>query len=302
MLCVLILQNARSPVGPMLIGHVDPVWYWRAGTSLIVSLLVVWWAKGRILTNANAGKIPYIIAFNITIFVIFGLALAATASREWATACLCSGACLLAGGFIGLLFGIPYGRTASDIMAGGASSPPTSDTPTVSGASKAGSDVSHEGAEVISPVAQQPQPGAVQVEPQEPDAALAPQVPLASAQSTPTVQKGGTQPPGGPSAAAKIQTAAGKNLLEDTASSLSKLLTGASLVKVASIYHFFQKTSWTVGYYLTDGNLRSEGTVHPQYASANIAVLGGALILYFLMLGFLSGLFLPAYFMKGWDN
>ena len=47
MLCVLILQNAANPVGPMLIGHLDPAWYWRAGTSLIVSLLVVWWAKGK---------------------------------------------------------------------------------------------------------------------------------------------------------------------------------------------------------------------------------------------------------------
>jgi hypothetical protein len=273
MLCVLILQNATNPVGPMLIGHLDPAWYWRAGTSLILSLLVVWWAKGRILTNANAGKIPYVIAFNITIFVMFGLALAATASREWATACLCSGACLLAGGFIGLLFGIPYGRTASDIMAGVTSSAPTNDTAT-----------------------------AAQVEPQEPEAALAPQVPLASAQSTLTVDTEGTPRPDGPSATAKVQAAAGRNLLEDTASSLSKLLTGASLVKVASIYHFFQRTSLTVGYYLTDGNLRSEGAVNPQYASANIAVLGGALILYFLMLGFLSGLFLPAYFMKGWDS
>jgi hypothetical protein len=312
MVCFLIVQQSLNQSGPTLIGHLDPAWYWRACCSLIVSLMVVWWAKGRILTQDHSGKVPYVIAFNITIFVIFGLALAVTASREWATACMCAGACLLGGGLIGLLFGIPYGRTASDMMAGGASSVPTNGSPTVPGTSKTGSDGSREGVETIAPAAQQsarqPVAGVVQVGQAQPVAAMTSPPQLAPAQLAsqetpkPTADRDGNSHDENARAAAKTQAATGRNLLEDTASSLSKLLTGASLVKIASIYHFFQKISWTVGYYLTDGNLGSAGGTNAQYASSNIAVLGGSLILYFLMLGFLSGLFLPAYFMKGWDN
>jgi len=40
-----------------------------------------------------------------------------------------------------------------------------------------------------------------------------------------------------------------------------------------------------------------------QDAPANGATLGGAVLLYFIFLGFLSGLFLPAYFMQDfWDR
>jgi hypothetical protein len=78
------------------------------------------------------------------------------------------------------------------------------------------------------------------------------------------------------------------NLLSDTASSLSKILAGAGLAKYQDLLNLFKSTSVTVTACITGGD--GPGSV-----------LGGALILYFGLAGFISGLVLPAYFMVNWQ-
>jgi hypothetical protein len=78
------------------------------------------------------------------------------------------------------------------------------------------------------------------------------------------------------------------NLLSDTASSLSKVLAGAGLAKYQDLLSLFKTTSATVTASITGG----EGPG---------SVLGGALILYFGLAGFIAGLVLPAYFMANWQ-
>lgn len=293
------------------IGSLDRFWYLRAAASLLVALLVLLWARTQILSQEHKGQIAYVIAFNIAMFVVVGFALTITASREWATACLCAGASLLSGGFLGLLFGVPYGRTTSEMMAkaqavtdagnagggaggNGGANPPA---PAAGGA---------QGAGALQVAAAQAGAGGAVPDPNAPQAAGNPPAQGADLNAAPAAPDPGNPAPAatgdnGQNGNSSQASAVGRNLLEDTASSLSKLLTGASLVKIGDLYRFFQATSWKVGYYLTDGNLYASGA-NRQYVSANIAVMGGALILYFLILGFLSGLFLPAYFMKGWDD
>lgn len=317
--CLFVLENAA---GLYSIGSLDHWWYARFAGSLLIAVPLLVWARKQIMTREHKGQIPYVIAFDTTLFLLLGMVLAVTASREWATACLCAGACLLGGGFLGLLFGVPYGRTTADLMAtgsvvspnangggsgkagkadsSGAGSPPAvpGSGPQGAGAEEApAGSAASAGAPGTAPKISVPNPHAPEVVPPAGSAAGSP------AHGAPGGQ--GTKTPPSPAQAqtpAAYAAATGRNLLEDTASSLSKLLTGASLVKIGSIYEFFQKTSWKIGYYLTDGNVHAGTTGAQQYVSSNIAVLGGGLILYFLLLGFLSGLFLPAYFMKGWEG
>jgi len=81
---------------------------------------------------------------------------------------------------------------------------------------------------------------------------------------------------------------ASQTLLAQTASSLSKLLAGAGLARFHDLLTFFRYTSHEISQYIDPG--------------MGSSTLGGALILYFTLLGFLSGLFLPAYFMKNWQG
>jgi hypothetical protein len=81
------------------------------------------------------------------------------------------------------------------------------------------------------------------------------------------------------------------SLLAEAAGTLSKLIAGATLVQVGPIFRVFKQTSAYVSVYLL------------QDSPANGAAFGGAVLLYFVFLGFLSGLFLPAYFMQDlWDQ
>src|SRR5436305_933174 len=73
------------------------------------------------------------------------------------------------------------------------------------------------------------------------------------------------------------------NLLSDTASSVSRILAGAGLAKYQDLLTLFETTYATVTTAITGG----EGPA---------SVLGGALILYFGLAGFIAGLVLPAYF------
>jgi hypothetical protein len=81
------------------------------------------------------------------------------------------------------------------------------------------------------------------------------------------------------------------SLLAEAAGTLSKLIAGATLVQIGPIFRVFKQTSAYVSVYLL------------QDTPANGAAFGGAVLLYFVFLGFLSGLFLPAYFMQDlWDQ
>jgi hypothetical protein len=80
------------------------------------------------------------------------------------------------------------------------------------------------------------------------------------------------------------------NLLSETASTLSKILAGAGLAKFDRLLVMFKTASLTVTRCIL-GN-----------AGESCAVLGGALILYFGLIGFIAGLVLPAYFMDNWQQ
>lgn len=261
MLHLLAMQQAVNVTESSPIGSLDPSWHLRAWVSLILSVIIIGGLWAKILRGNRGEQVSFVIAFDITVFLVLGLALAVTASREWATACLCAGACLLGGGFIGLLFGVPYSPRAADFMEARRT------TRTNNGRDEATGQTPQTG--------ENPQPT-----------------------TTPAPNYGGG---GDHDVRAADRLGRRGTLLEETASSLSKLLAGASLVKSGDIYRFFRTTAWKVGCYLTDGNVHS-GSKGGLYVSSNIAVMGGALILYFLLLGFLSGLFLPAYFMKGWND
>lgn len=281
MLASLLLQ--QNAAGQYSIGFLDHWWYLRCAAAVLIAVPLLVFARRQILTKEHTGQISYVIAFDITLFLIVGMALVVTASREWATACLCAGACLMGGGFLGLLFGVPYGRTAAELMANESGA-------NADGAAGNASAGAHNGGGGVLPEAAAGAAGEGAAQPEAEAAAVGLPAPPPAA-----------GPGQAPAKASPSAAATGRNLLEDTASSLSKLLTGASLVKIGSIYQFFQKTAWRVGAYVTDGNVHG-GTSGAQFISSNIAVMGGALILYFLLLGFLSGLFLPAYFMKGWEG
>lgn len=81
------------------------------------------------------------------------------------------------------------------------------------------------------------------------------------------------------------------SLLAEAAGTLSKLIAGATLVQIKPLFEEFKRASEYISIYLLQDN------------PLNGATLGGAALLYFIFLGFLSGLFLPAYFMQDfWDR
>jgi hypothetical protein len=154
---------------------------------------------------ADEGKDPvrFAVALNATVFVTLGLATAATAAANWETALLVAGSSLLAGGFIGLLFGVPQKQSTQEAKS---------------------------------------------------DAAVA-----------------GKQR---------------DNLVVESAATLGKVLTGFTLAEVGPIYQHFLEIARAISHHL------SSPPVPPN------AVLAGAILIYFFATGFLSGLFLPNYFMK----
>ena len=76
------------------------------------------------------------------------------------------------------------------------------------------------------------------------------------------------------------------NLVVESAATLGKVLTGFTLAQVGPIYRHFLEIARAISHHLSDG------VVPPN------AVLAGAILIYFFATGFLSGLFLPNYFMK----
>jgi len=78
----------------------------------------------------------------------------------------------------------------------------------------------------------------------------------------------------------------GKTLLADSAATLGKVITGFTLAKLESANRYFE------------GLCRGVGPALGAADSSNSHVLAGVIIAYFLATGFLSGLFLPSYFMS----
>ncbi len=78
----------------------------------------------------------------------------------------------------------------------------------------------------------------------------------------------------------------GKTLLADSAATLGKVITGFTLAKLDSANQYFE------------GLCRGVGPALGAADSANSHVLAGVIVAYFLATGFLSGLFLPSYFMR----
>ena len=76
------------------------------------------------------------------------------------------------------------------------------------------------------------------------------------------------------------------NLVVESAATLGKVLTGFTLAEVGPIYQHFLEIARAISHHL------SSPGVPPN------AVLAGAILIYFFATGFLSGLFLPNYFMK----
>jgi hypothetical protein len=87
---------------------------------------------------------------------------------------------------------------------------------------------------------------------------------------------------------AQVAGSNSRNLLSETADSLGKLLAGASLAKFGDLHAMFKSTAVTIS-----------GSISPGQTSPT---LGGSLILYFGLIGFISGLLLPAYFMDKWQE
>ena len=85
---------------------------------------------------------------------------------------------------------------------------------------------------------------------------------------------------------AKPPNSHAKNLLADSAATLGKVITGFTLAKLDAGYKFFEDLCKGIGPAL--GSLDT----------ANSHILAGVIITYFAATGFLSGLFLPSYFMS----
>ena len=216
----------------------------------LVAALVLVLATYAIIQKKNKVEIQYIIAFDITIFVIAGFAFIISAAVRWQTACLVAGAALLGGGFFGLIFGMPLSATNA--------------------------------------------PSETEIKDNAAKAAAAAQTAIAAANTAQTeaaLQLAHQAQATAQQAAAMTGRIAKHSLLAEAAGTLSKLIAGATLVQVGPIFKVFRETSTYISVYLL------------QDTPPNGATFGGAMLLYFTFLGFLSGLFLPAYFMQDfWDK
>ena len=235
-------------------------WWNGANSMTLIRFLLSFGAAGftiatlhRTLFNpANSehdhGKDPvrFAVAMNATIFVVCGLAVTSTAASNWETALLVAGSSLLAGGFIGLLFGVPQKQSTQVVQ-----------TPAM---------LAQHAALAQQDLAAQGRANPEQINPNAPNQAQAQAI------------------------AAQISAAQASkskdNLVVESAATLGKVLTGFTLAQVGPIYRHFLEISRAISHHLSDGS------VPPN------AVLAGAILIYFFATGFLSGLFLPNYFMK----
>jgi len=101
----------------------------------------------------------------------------------------------------------------------------------------------------------------------------------------PGVPKPGVPKPGAGGDAQSTVSATARTLFQESADSLSKVIAGATLVKAQSLYDIFVKVAGEV--------TKCAGAICPD---PNDFTYGAALLLYFLVLGFLSGLLLPHFY------
>jgi len=214
--------------------------------AFVVAIAVLAGTWVAIFQRTGKMAVEYVIAFDITVFVVIGLALLVSASVRWQAGCLTAGAALLGGGFFGFIFGMPLSA---------ASAPDQNEID--ANASQALAEARK--ATIVAQRSSNDQD-------------------IAAAQQAQAIAQ---------KAMAKTGRIAKHSLLADAASTLSKLVAGATLVQIAPIYREFKTASAYISTYLL------------QDSTANNATLGGAVLLYFIFLGFLAGLFLPAYFMEG---
>lgn len=255
LLCILVLLGIGLLRSHSM--HVAGWWNWRLILAAIFGCCGLYGAstsifssedrKNKRMLSGNPQLIGKVIAFDVVIFIVVGLVLVVGAAFRWEAACLCAGACLIGGGIVGLLFGMPLGNAQV-----------TTSSPILNEAAK--TDESN-------------------IDPKN-------LVNTNVATAAPANKIAGDM------MARKLKAAqervASQTLLAQTASSLSKLLAGAGLARFHDLLTFFRYTSHEISQYIDPG--------------MGSSTLGGALILYFTLLGFLSGLFLPAYFMKNWQG
>ena len=84
-------------------------------------------------------------------------------------------------------------------------------------------------------------------------------------------------------------------LMQESASWLSKIFTGAVLVKFHTFEDEFKRVADSIGKYLAPN---AADSVCCHLASQGVGVLGGAVLAYFALTGFIAGLLLPSYFMR----
>lgn len=193
--------------------------------------------------------VRYVVASNSVTFIVVGLTSAVLICKNWQTATLLAGSCLLVGGFVGLLFGYPQGVAQKRDQSPVPVIPPPA-----------------AGAPIVPPsIAPIPAASATLNPPPAPDTPAAPPpIPPTVAPSTPRAQ----------------------NLVAESAATLGKVITGFTLAKLTDAIHYFE------------GLIRFIGPALGCPDVATSPVVAGVLMAYFLATGFLSGLFLPSYFMS----
>ncbi|CAN5714516.1 hypothetical protein BH10ACI4_BH10ACI4_35490 [soil metagenome] len=217
----------------------------------IIGLLMLVAANQAIIRSNRDIEVKFVIAFDVVLFIVLGMVALISAAPYWGMASLCAGTCLFGGGIIGLLFGLPLGSEQIQDK-------------TVIAQSQARRKMDLINLATAKAVAAN-----------EPQQAPAPHVVQAAQIAR---EQADTQ-------AAKNR---GRNLLSETASSLGKLLAGASLAKFGDLFDKFKGAALTISRDINPGQ--------------NSLTLGGSLILYFGLIGFISGLLLPAYFMGKWQD
>jgi hypothetical protein len=85
----------------------------RAWFVFVMAAALIWGTGEKFFPGGVMPEDPkavrFVIAFDTVVFIAVGLAAAVLACNHWEIALLLSGACLLLGGFVGLLFGYPQG-------------------------------------------------------------------------------------------------------------------------------------------------------------------------------------------------
>jgi hypothetical protein len=241
----------------------------QATLVLVFAGCVLYGANKAVFTESRGNTDPlfvrYVIAYNAVIFIVVGLAALIILCKKWEIPFLISGACLLIGGFFGLLFGYPQGVAQKPVPA-----PPTAPAATpqqaVPGTTSGSAAASGGGA------------GATGAATGTGSTVGGTGVAGGAAPAPPTP---GTVSP------AQIASVQNNNLVAESAATLGKVIAGFTLAKITPVYNFFVHLCHTIAPAL--------GPVDCSVAP----VLAGSMLAYFLATGFLSGLFLPSYFMSG---